>query len=274
MHIAGNPKEYRQRGISMALADASVFPTEPKPEAEVGSLARELARAYTSMLTFYQREYKLSPSDADAKARGVDEPSPDGDRGRALERPADEVSWWALQRLAEHDPGTMEIAWNRIKAEARKELESGHRTASALEWQGSSWDRARFLAIRNAFRESWAPLTGTEAALVDMLAHSFEMYLKWSERLVLRAETEGQLEDDKLKRDGYWQPPRIGLNEAIEQAAAMAERWHRLFLRTLRSLQDVRRLPGVHVASAGQINIGGQQVNFAGPADGRADDGR
>jgi hypothetical protein len=253
-----------------------MLPTEPEPELEVeaGSLARELAHAYTSMLAFYQREYKLSPADADAKARGVDEPSLDWDRRQALERPADEVSWWALQRLVEHDPGTVEIAWNRIKDEARKELESGHRTAAALEWNGTPWDRARFLAIRSAFRESWAPLTGTEAALVDMLAHSFEMYLKWSERLTLRAESEGQIEDDKLKRDGYWQPPRIGLNEAIEQAAEMAERAHRLFLRTLRSLQDVRRLPGVHVASAGQINIGGQQVNIAGPADGRAVDGR
>jgi hypothetical protein len=258
----------------MDLVDGPVLLPEPAPEAEVGSLARELARAYTSMLAFYQREYKLSPADADAKARGVDESYPEWDRRQALERPADEVSWWVLQHLVEHDPGTMEIAWNRIKDEARKELESGHRTAAALEWQGSPWDRARFLAIRSAFRESWGPLTGTEAALVDMLAHNFEMYLKWSERLILRAETEGQVEDDKLKRDGYWQPPRIGVAESIEQAAAMAERSHRLFLRTLRTLQDVRRLPGVLVASAGQVNIGGQQVNIAGSADERADDGR
>jgi hypothetical protein len=259
----------------MTSADAPLLPTEPESIAEVGSLARELTRAYKMMLAHYQREHQLSPADADAKSRGVDAPSQDWARRQALEQPAHEVSWWALQHLVEHDPETVEIAWNRIKTEARNELESGHRTASALEWNGSPWDRARFLAIRSAFRESWGPLTETEAALVDMLAHSFEMYLKWSERFTSRVESEGQIEDDKLKRDGYWQPPRLGLNEAIEQAAAMAERSHRLFLRTLRALQDLRRLPGVHVASAGQINIGGRQVNIAtSPAGGPTEDSR
>jgi hypothetical protein len=258
----------------MALVEQPIHTPEPEPVAEAGSLARELSRAYCAMLTYYQREYKLSPLDADAKARGADAASQDWARSQVMERPADEVSWWTLQHLVEQNPEMVEIAWNRIKDEARKELESGHRTAAALEWQGSPWDRARFLAIRSAFRESWGPLTGPEAALVDMLAHSFETYLKWSERLTLRAETEGQVEDDKLKREGYWQPPRIGVAESIEQAAVMAERAHKTFLRTLRSLQDVRRLPAVLVASAEQVNVGGQQVNIAGPADGRADDRR
>ncbi|MFL5760620.1 MAG: hypothetical protein ACJ789_12910 [Thermomicrobiales bacterium] len=104
-----------------------------------------------------------------------------------------------------------------------------------------------------------------------MLANSFELYLNWSERLIMRAECEGQIEDDKLKREGYWQPPRIGTAEAIEEAAVMAERAHKIFLQTLRALQDMRRVPGLHVATAGQINIGSQQVNIAPtPADGRA----
>jgi hypothetical protein len=41
----------------------------------------------------------------------------------------------------------------------------------------------------------------------------------------------------------------------------MVERCHRLYLRTLGALQDLRRRPPVVVRRAGQVNIGGQQVN-------------
>jgi hypothetical protein len=36
----------------------------------------------------------------------------------------------------------------------------------------------------------------------------------------------------------------------------------------------MRRVPGVQVVSAGQVNIGRQQVNVAAPADRGAEDGR
>ena len=54
--------------------------------------------------------------------------------------------------------------------------------------------------------------------------------------------------------------------EAIEQAMAMGDRFNRIFLRTLRALRDLRRYaPTVVVQNAGQVNVGGQQVNVAGP---------
>jgi hypothetical protein len=240
---------------------------------EAGSLARELAHAYKEMVAFYQREYKLSAADADAKARGVTDPSPEWDHAEALEQPPDELSWYTLQRLAEREPETVAVAWTRIKAEARNELASGHRTAAALEWRGSPWDRARFLAVRDAFRADWQPCGGIEAALVDLLAQSFTAYLEWTARLTIQAASEGQVEDAQLKRDGYWQPPRLGIAAAIAQSAAMADQAHKTFLRTLRAVQDLRRLPGISVTSAGQVNIGGQQVNIAaGAADATAED--
>ncbi len=158
-------------------------------------------------------------------------------------------------------------AWRRVAAAAREELTAGLRTARALEWGGRPWDRARFLALRAAFRDEWQPRGGVEAALVDMLAASFDGYLKWTERLAVRAESEADTEDAKLKRDGSWRPARVAVADAIEEAATMAERAHHTFLRTLRAMQDLRRLPGVSIASAGQVNIGRQQVNVAAPAD-------
>jgi hypothetical protein len=53
--------------------------------------------------------------------------------------------------------------------------------------------------------------------------------------------------------------------QAIDQAAAMVDRFNRLFLRTLRASQDHRRClpPQVVVQNAGQVNVGTQQVNLA-----------
>jgi hypothetical protein len=59
-------------------------------------------------------------------------------------------------------------------------------------------------------------------------------------------------------------PPRLSDAEAAEQAAAMMERCHRMYLRTLRALQDQRRcVQPIIVRRAGQVNIGQQQVNVS-----------
>ena len=45
-------------------------------------------------------------------------------------------------------------------------------------------------------------------------------------------------------------------------AANMADRFHKLFLRTLRALRDLRRYATtVMVQNAGQVNVGPQQWN-------------
>jgi hypothetical protein len=49
--------------------------------------------------------------------------------------------------------------------------------------------------------------------------------------------------------------------EALEQAAGMVEWFQAMFLRTLEALRELRRTPGVVVQNAGQVNVGGQQVN-------------
>jgi hypothetical protein len=42
----------------------------------------------------------------------------------------------------------------------------------------------------------------------------------------------------------------------------MVERWHSIFLRTLKAFRDLRRfVPTVIVRNAGQVNVGQQQVN-------------
>ena len=52
--------------------------------------------------------------------------------------------------------------------------------------------------------------------------------------------------------------------EATDRAYEMADRWGRIALRNLRALRDLRRYgASVTIQNAGQVNLGGQQVNVA-----------
>ena len=65
--------------------------------------------------------------------------------------------------------------------------------------------------------------------------------------------------------------PRLTASEVIEQSAAMAHRFNRLMLRTLRALRDLRRYPlPVLVRSAGQVNVAQQQLRVRGEGRARA----
>lgn len=58
------------------------------------------------------------------------------------------------------------------------------------------------------------------------------------------------------------QAPRVSMATAIEQSANMADRFHRIAMRTLRQIRDLRRFSApVIVKNAGQVNVGNSQVN-------------
>ena len=248
----------------------------PKPdppallvENETAVLARQLAHAYRRMAAFYHDQLKLSGPESDARARGTDysDDEAEEDRQRMLERPADEVSWFDLNRLIERNPDDMIAVWAKIKAQAREELASGFRTAHALDWNSRPWQQARFLAIRASFRAGTPPRNGIESALLDTAAEAFGDYLELTEQFHMQISSEVETEQHRLEREGGWTPPRLSMAEAIEQSSKLAERAHTRFLRTVKMLHELRRLtPTVYVGNAGQINVGHQQVNVAGPS--------
>jgi hypothetical protein len=233
--------------------------TSGDPDDEIGSLARELARGHNDLIDQFQRYAGMEAAEA---AEAAHTP-----HNHALERvrtaPPDQLSWSTLAQAAKHDPTVTRAAWERIKSAARQELASGHRTAKSLERAGTPWDRARFLALRDAFRDDWQPRGEVEAALIDLLAQSFGAYLHWSERLALYVDSQCETEDVKLKRDGYWMPPRVSEAQWMTWCAEQANTAHRRFVMTLKSLQDLRRLPSVSIASVGQVNVAQQQVNVS-----------
>jgi hypothetical protein len=63
----------------------------------------------------------------------------------------------------------------------------------------------------------------------------------------------------------YYESLRVTTVEAIDQAAAMVDRFNRLFLRTLRQIRDLRRYsPSLVINNPSQVNIANQQVNTTG----------
>jgi hypothetical protein len=89
-----------------------------------------------------------------------------------------------------------------------------------------------------------------------------EGFFFWTERQTVCSTIEA-FEDDRIKGTN-WRPPRVSDAEAMDRAAAMADRFNRIFLRTLRALRDLRRYATpVVVQNAEQVNVAGQQVNIA-----------
>jgi hypothetical protein len=250
---------------SSTEADQAAVPYRPE-YVDAERLGAELARAYGRMVAYYRREVGMSAQEADAAAR-----SSDGTEWAEANAagPPDQVSWWALSTLTEQHPEKVAAAWGRIVDAARDELYSGNRAADAVQCNADPFERARFLALREGFREGWQPRGGVEEALVDQLAIAHSQFLFWSERLTSHATNEARAEDAKIAKDGYWVPPRLTVAQWTEQAAQMADRYHRIFQRTLRNLRDLRRYtPQIVVNRVDQLNVGQQQVNVAAPTEG------
>src|SRR5262245_54508243 len=100
--------------------------------------------------------------------------------------------------------------------------------------------------------EGWQPRNSGERLLIDILVQGQTLYEQWLRVLISRLSFQSALE---FRDDGHWSPPRITDADAIDRAAAMVERFHRMAMRTVRQLQDLRRIAtSVMVQNATQVN--------------------
>ena len=198
----------------------------------------------------------------------------------AHKTPVGELSWQHLAAVQVEEGAAVSVgAWETIKQAARDELSSGHRAAMVVETHETRpMDRARFLAVREALAGEWHPRGGIEWTLIDQMAQAQAQYLYWTQKLSERSQQEAA--EDRRDRQTYhtqekqwykcgdWIPERVTTSEAIQEAAGMADRWHRLFMRSLRQLRDLRRF-SVVIQNAGQVNLAHQQVNVSKPGAGQ-----
>jgi hypothetical protein len=212
---------------------------------DVQALARQLANAYRERVQRIQYELGLSPQEAVAKA---EERCPLSRALAVVDKPPEEVTWEELQELNGWGSHRALERYGEIKQAALEALRSGERAAAVVDGHESRpWKRGEFLAIRHELAEGWQPRNGVECQLIDMLAQAQAGYYFWLHQSFAWADLVG---------------PQAA--EALE----MADRFNKIFVRTLRTLANLRKVPlAVVVQHAGQVNVGQQQVNVAGGAD-------
>src|SRR5262249_26984530 len=194
--------------------------------------------------------------------RATEPPADDGQR--VLNGPPDQVCWFDLHMIARTDPDRAAARWEEIKRAALDDLRTGHRAARAVETvNDGAWHRAQFLALREELAAEWRPRNGIERQLIDTMAQAQAGYLSWLQTLTLRTDLESVTNDRRHKEEARWGPPRQSDADALDQAAAMMDRYNRIFLRTLRALCDLRRHSNpVIVQNGGPLNGAQQQGNL------------
>jgi hypothetical protein len=256
----------RQRLARLEDAAGKAIVPAPAPESPTAddgrNLAREMAVAFSQMIEHYRKVYTLAPQEALARAG---EPNPSYEES-VLNCPPDQVSWLALEAFAQRDAERAQRRWEEVKRAARDERRSGHRAARTLEgcegFNSSCWGRAMLLAIRAELAEAWRPRDAQERELIDQMAQFQALLEHWQETATLYTSLASRCKKRTPDGRDRFEPPRVSDVEALGEAMGMVERWHRLYLRALRALQDLRRRgPSVVVRRAAQVNIGEQQLN-------------
>ncbi|MCA1575846.1 MAG: hypothetical protein LC794_00625 [Acidobacteria bacterium] len=173
------------------------------------------------------------------------------------------VTWGHIAALAEVNPDDALTLWTRVLKAADDELESGKRSAKVVGHNADPFERARYLAIRDAFVDQWQPLGGIESAMIEMMAVAFSLQLYWCGIAHDRAIGVHNDQRESLKRyaSSGWKSPYQLEADAVDQAHRFANGYNRQFLRVLRQLRDLRRYAPVVIQNAQQVSVGNQQVN-------------
>jgi hypothetical protein len=260
-------------------------------ESAVGhsSLLRTLSNAYIEQVAYYRSDEGGALPLEEARARAYRKCENEEEAHQLFSQmmsiPVNWITLSDLLRMIGFAPRTAENVWEMMKREAQNEVESGHLASKALipvHYMQEAWAIASYLGLRESLAAEWEPRGGIELNLIDMLAQAFLQYQYWVKESVLRTQTAPRTEEPEYTEwkqyksaaakangwsHGWWDIPYVKEQESIEHAAQMADRWNRIYMRTLRNLRDLRRYSvPVTINNPQQVNIaadGGQQVNVA-----------
>lgn len=238
-------------------------------EAEGRLLAMELATTYKRLVDDFRTRQKLDAAEADeAVQRGLlAAVQGDQEDSGVYNLLPQQVDWWALTAMAQHNPHAMARCWQAINQWALDQIQTGFRAAEAIAVEGEKpWERAQFLARRASLILDWAPRPGVEMMLVDTLAQAHALQERWLKILTTCTITETKHRNSPYNSSGVTEAPRLSDAQAAEHAAGMVDRFNRIMLRSLRSLRDLRRYAPPVIMHAQQVNVdvGGQQMNITG----------
>lgn len=185
----------------------------------------------------------------------------------ALNAAPEDVTWMAMGRLEDQQPGSFAKLWERLKEYAREELESGQRAASVAVGDHRAISRARFLVLREKYIAEWQPRNVLESQMIDTICQAQTIREYWMTLATERVAVECEIERFWVEYNGKRSEKRIDGSASAREAREEAERWDRVFIRAVRALRDLRRYsPAVIVNNqGGQVNVasdGGQQTNL------------
>lgn len=248
------------------------------------SLIRLLGHHFIKRVAYYRSKeggsLSLDEARANAYRQCKDEEQAKELFDQLMSISVDSIGFADLSELNSYSTAMAQNVWEVIKREAQDEFESGHLAACAFEpvdYMKDAWTRARYLGLRESFATEWQPRGGIELSMIDAMAQAFFQLQYWTEQSVKRSRTEPREEAYEYQKwkqyqreakteswkYGHWNIPYVREQEAVEHAAAMADRWQRMYFRAVRQLRDWRRYsPQVTINNPQQVNIG-EQVNVA-----------
>lgn len=222
-------------------------------QVEVRSLAQIMADAY----------WRALKAEAQGRIGGLRHAL--RDKQELLDTMPAGLEWYDLSYAEQNEPGSAPEVYAHIKQVARDHLESGDRAAEVVASElMRPWVRASYLVLRESFIADWKPTGSIEVRLIEMIAQLYSAYEHWMALSVQRVAFEHEREQYRIRENGKWRVMEVAANPEVNQAADMADRFNRLFLRTLRQLRDLRRYSvPVTINNPTQVNINesGQQVN-------------
>ena len=183
--------------------------------------------------------------------------------------PAD-YSWHAITSEMRRDGAAGRALWAKVRQTARHDLASGAMAGQAIEgYHPRPYERAAFLAVREALADGLQPRNKMEWLLIDGMAQAWTLYLEWQDQQTDMNSIEAiRAGRDSRQRDN-WEPPRMGEAEAVDRAIQMVDRFQRQFLRLMKCYRDGRRLIASMTVLGGQINVAEKQI-VTGGTDGFA----
>lgn len=238
-------------------------------DAETKAIADLLGREYKDRVEEYKRillnlepdspyREELTPQEIHNRATFATEGKLE------LQSNAAEIGWHRLQSIIEHSPNEVEVILMAIREVARGNLAIAWEESAVVGAAETPYSRARFSLMLLAFEDDWQPRGALEQAMLQMLVQYYIKHNHWLE-IATNAESLTQfISTSRERKDEHWQGPRLKPAELVERATNYAEKYNRLFMRTLRQMRDLRRYPMVVNNFGGQVNVaadGGQQTN-------------
>src|SRR5215213_2679881 len=172
---------------------------------EAVEIAGDMQRTLARYMDWAVREWRALLADLEKKHAGYVAPGERDDLAKLLEftrsainsfermgqgdplqldhlTPA-EYSWHHITDEMQRDEAAGWALWATVKQTARDELASGAMASRAVEgYQAYPYERAAFVAVREALADGLQPRNGMEWVLIDGMAQAWTLHLRWLDK--------------------------------------------------------------------------------------------